>query len=87
MIKNDCKKGQYFFDPQNYPNKIFKSNYNPFKNEITLCSNLMLNVLDFKENLDRELIMAYDKNILKRNIENDDHDFSCSQIRACRAEI
>lgn len=47
----------------------------------------MLNVLDFKENLDRELIMAYDKNILKRNIENDDHDFSCSQIRACRAEI
>ncbi|KRX04549.1 hypothetical protein PPERSA_04364 [Pseudocohnilembus persalinus] len=86
LIKNNCRKGNYAYDIKNYGNKYFKAKYDQETNKITLCSNLMLNVLEFKENLDRELVMAYDRNILEKNLKQD-ADFTCSQIRACRAEI
>lgn len=44
-------------------------------------------MLEFKENLDRELVMAYDHLILKKNIYEDDEEFNCSQMKACRSEI
>lgn len=61
----------------------YKSYYNKEENQIILCRNLFTDMLDLKENLDREFLMAYAHKIKKEPL-NEDESFICSQWRACR---
>lgn len=84
IVRNDCKKKRFLLSP--YTDfTYYKSSYDKDKNEICLCSNYIFDVLELKENLDRELVMAYDHNIKKDNL-NDNETFAASQIRACRRQ-
>jgi len=84
VIKNNCKKKRFLMSPY-MDFQYYKSTFDKDKNEITLCSNFLFDMLDLKENLDRELIMAYDKNIKKKDL-SDNETFARSQIRACRRQ-
>ncbi|KAL4472904.1 hypothetical protein ABPG72_007781 [Tetrahymena utriculariae] len=86
IIKNSCSKGHFFFNTSNYPFQYFPSDYNQQKNEIILCKNQIRNLLELQENLDRELTLAYDHNVEKKDL-SQDADFACSQIRACRVQL
>ena len=46
----------------------------------------MLNLLEVKENLDRELVMAYDNKVLGVNFEKD-QEAACSMVRGCKAQL
>jgi hypothetical protein len=61
----------------------FSSYYNRRANEIIFCSNFMKDILEIKENLDRELTIAYMAQIKKIDLD-DDESFACTQIKACR---
>ncbi len=84
IVRDNCHKRKFVLSPyQDYT--YYKSSFNPQENEITLCSNFTYDLLDLKENLDRELIMAYDHNIMKKDL-SDNETFASSQIRACRRQ-
>lgn len=84
VINTNCKKKNFLLSPY-MDFTYYKSHYNKDKNEIQICSNFLFDILELKENLDRELVMAYDQNIRKKDL-NDNETFACSQIRACRKQ-
>jgi len=84
VVNTSCPKKRFLISPyMDYT--YYKSSYDKGKNEITLCSNFLFDILDLKENIDRELVMAYDYNIRKKDL-SDNEEFSISQIRACRKQ-
>ena len=84
VVKNNCPTKRFLMSP--YTDfKYYRSYYDQDKNEIGLCSNFLSDVLDLKENLDRELVMAYDRNIKQVNL-HDNESFASSQIRACKKQ-
>ena len=83
-INHKCKK-RIFVLSKGIDYRYYKANYDQKENNIYICSKLLTDVLDLKENLDRELVMAYDHNIRKKDFKNDDH-FAISAIRACRKQ-
>ena len=88
VINSRCDRKRHFFFGGNPAGsaQYFKGFFSPIKNEITLCSNVILNFLELKENLDRELTVAYDYNIRKQDISRDEN-FVCTQLRACKAQL
>jgi hypothetical protein len=84
IIRSDCPTKRSIISPY-MDFKYYKSYYDSTKNQICICSNFVNDMLDLKENLDRELVLAYDHNIRKKDL-TDNEMFSCSQIRACRKQ-
>ena len=86
VVKSNCAKDNFFLRKTKQDFKNFKGYFEPTNNRIYLCSNYIVNLLEVKENLDRELIMAYDHNIRKVD-DSKDSDMACSVIRSCRAQL
>lgn len=84
IVRDDCPKKRFIISPYT-DYKYYKSYYDTAKNQICLCSNFLTDMLDLKENLDRELIVAYDHNIRKKDL-SDNEVYACTQIRACRKQ-
>lgn len=82
VIKN-CRDTHHFFKTS-LNTRHFKGFYKPDKNEITICGNRINNLLELKENLDRELIFAFDDKILERR---GDDKFVKTVIRGCRGMV
>ena len=86
VIKNNCTYENFFFHRSKYNFNYFKGAFEPENNKISLCSNFLLNLLEVKENLDRELVLAYDHSVRGCNFEKD-ADVACSLVRSCRAQL
>lgn len=82
IIKN-CRDTHHFIKTS-LNTSHFKGFYKSEKNEITICGNKIKNLLELKENLDRELIFAFDDKILERR---GDDEFVRTVIRGCRGMI
>lgn len=82
VMKDDCQKREYVMSTER-DYTYYKGHYNPAENKIILCGNLLTDMLELKENVDRELMMAYTHRIKKASLE-DDESFVCSQWKACR---
>ena len=86
ILKSNCSYEHFFFQKNKHNFNHFKAVFEPESNKVYICSNFMRNLLEVKENLDRELVLAYDKTIRKSNFEKDD-EMACSLIRSCRAQL
>ena len=86
VVKNNCTYENFFLQRKKYNFNYFKGAYEPESNKIYLCSNLLMNLLEVKENLDRELVLAYDHQVRGFNLEKD-ADVACSLVRSCRAQL
>lgn len=84
VIRDRCPTKKFVISPYT-DYSYYKSYYDSAKNQICICSNFLSDLLDLKENIDRELVVAYDKNIKETNLE-DDEAYACTQIRACRKQ-
>lgn len=85
-LKNNCAKEHFFWKRKKEVFHEFKSVYEPENNKIIVCTNYITNFMELKENLDREISMAYDYNIRKQNFKQDS-DFACSLIRSCHLQL
>ena len=86
ILRNNCKTNQYFMLRKGINYKFFPGEYDKNYNKLYICSNLMTNLMEIKENLDRELTLAYDFQILKKDFKNN-KEYACSQIRSCKAHF
>jgi hypothetical protein len=84
IIKDNCRVRYFVMSPYT-DYTYYKGYYDAAKNQICLCSNYITDILDLKENLDRELMMAYETKIKNKDM-RDNETFACSQIRACRKQ-
>lgn len=84
VVRDHCPRKKFVISPYT-DYTYYKSYFDATKNQICICSNFLSDLLDLKENIDRELVVAYDKNIKQRDLE-DDETYACTQIRACRRQ-
>jgi hypothetical protein len=76
IFKDNCRVKFFVLSP--YTDlKYYKGYYDAPKNQICLCTNFITDILDLKENLDRELMMAYEQKIRNKDL-SDNETFACS---------
>jgi hypothetical protein len=86
FLNEHCPRVNFVMS-SNHNYKYFQTEYLAKNNRIVLCLNFMRSLLDLKENLDRDLTIAYDHAIKKKDIINDDEEYICSTIRACAVQF
>lgn len=85
-VKNNCGYEHFFWRRNKVNFNQFKGVFEPISNKIIVCSNFLTNFMELKENLDREINMAYDFHIKKNKFQKD-KEFAQSTIRSCHAQL
>jgi ferredoxin len=85
ILDTNCEGNNFSLSSRrNY--SYFPAEYKPNEHKLLICLNYTPNLLELKQNVDRELIMAYDHQVAKKAVYESDEDYACSALRACSVQ-